>query len=57
MLTRMTFQFTSDRLILLLKYVKQLTVSRWIIVWTKAVLCIYKCLQIWRHNYVIGCNK
>jgi len=53
----MTFQFTSDRLILLLKYVKQLTVSRWIIVWTKAVLCIYKCLQIWRHNYVIGCNK
>jgi len=30
-------------------------------VWNKAVFClevlIYKCLQIWRHNYVIGRNE
>jgi len=38
-----------------------LIISRWIIVWNKAVFClevvIYKHLQICRHNYVIDCNE
>jgi len=38
-----------------------LIISRWIMVWNKAVFClqvvIYKRLQIWRHNYVIGHNE
>jgi len=35
-----------------------LFISRWIMVWNKAVFClevlIYKCLQICRHNYVVS---
>jgi len=38
-----------------------LIISRWIMVWNKVVIClevvIYKHLEIWRHNYVIGCNE
>jgi len=38
-----------------------LIISRWIMVWNKAVFCmevvIYKRLQIWRHNHVIGHNE
>jgi len=36
-------------------------ISRWIMLWNKAVFClevlIYKRLQMWRHNDVIGRNE
>jgi len=63
----MTFQFTNNTVVFLLTYVKyviiiKLIISRWIIMlWNKAVFClevvIYKYLQLWRHNEVIGCNE
>jgi len=39
-----------------------LIISRWTMVWNKAVFCllevvIYKRLQMWRHNDVIGRNE
>ena len=38
-----------------------LIISRWIMLWNKAVFClevlIYKRLQMWRHNDVIGSNE
>jgi len=38
-----------------------LIISRWIMLWNKAVFClgvlIYKHLQMWRHNDVIGRNE
>ena len=38
-----------------------LIISRWIMLWNKAVFClevlIYKRLQMWRHNNVIGRNE
>jgi len=38
-----------------------LIISRWIMLWNKAVFClkvlIYKRLQMWRHNDVIGRNE
>jgi len=36
-------------------------ITRWIMVWNKTVFClevvIYKCLRVWRHNYVISRNE
>ena len=51
--------------IFLLTYVKQLIIiiiiRRWIMPWNKAVFClevlIYRRLQMWRHNDVIGRNE
>jgi len=38
-----------------------LILSRWIMLWDKAVFClevlIYKLLQMWRHNDVMGRNE
>ena len=60
----LTFQFSSDTVIFLFMYVKQLIIINYQSLnygWKKAVFClvvlIYKRLRMWRHNDIIGRNK